>query len=214
MKKRLTRCLVVALLLSLALAGTVQAASVFTTTVTATAYLPDIVIDVVVPTAGNVYINPKQLPVKIGASIENEQIISEPCYIRNQSEVPVLVSVEVTGTVKSGSDLSLLSYSTADLTTRLKKAFIYFEILATNDPSSVSWASGYDESQHIVVRESPKTKKNIVTLGTDDSNKCYGAFRLTGDCIAEPREEWNSKDGVTVNIVFTFSPLPIDTEIP
>ena len=214
MKKRLPLCLVLALLLSLLATQGQASQAAGRTIITGTTSIPDITIEVVVPAAGNVYINPKRLPVKIGADVEDRQIISEPFYIQNQSDVPIQADVEVTGSVNRGSDILLVAESTANSTAVTKRVFMYFEMQTVDSPGEENWAGGYDAEQHIVVRESTKTVKNLVILGAADQDKCYGAFRLTGDCIENPRDEWNSKDGVTVEIVFTFAPLPVGTEVP
>lgn len=215
MKKKLSLCLILALLLSLtAPARAVAAKGGSNTVITAKPYLPDIKIEVVVPTSGNVYINPYRLPVKVDGNIENKQVISDTFSIENQSEVPLKVDVEVTGKIKSGSSMGLLNQSAATVTTTTKKAFMYFEIHAVSDPSAVTWDSAYDANKHVVVRETGKTQKGIVMLDSGDNAKHFGAFRLTGDCIQNPREEWTEKDGVTVEVIFSFSPLPIGTAIP
>lgn len=213
MKKRLLLCLVLSCLLA-SLFIPAQAVVTGTTKIQAEPYLPDIKIEVVVPASGNVYINPKQLPVRIGASIQNSQVVSDAFVMENLSEVPLSVSVDVTGRVKSGSKMTLSSASTADSTSTLKRAFLFFEIHATTDPDSVSWSDSFDEDQHIVIRAATRTVKNILVLGAADQAKRYGAFRLAGDCTQEPKEAWTSRDGVTVDVAFTFSPLPVGTEIP
>lgn len=215
MKKKLSLCLLLALLLSLtapAYALTIQGGS--NTMITAEPYLPDIKIEVVVPTSGNVYINPYRLPVEVDGNIVNKQVISETFSIENQSEVPLKVDVEVVGKIKSGSSMGLLSQSTATVTTTAKRAFMYFEIHAVSNPSAVTWDSAYDADKHVVVREAERAKKDIVRLDSADNAKRFGAFRLTGDCVQNPREEWTEKDGVTVKVVFSFSPLPVGTAIP
>ena len=207
MKKRLLPCLTLALLLALALAGRAAARTVVTTTTN----LPTIQISV--PSTANVYINPNRLPVQLTASTETAQIISSPCYIENLSEVPVRVHVEATGSARGG--ISLVGETTAGSTSKAKRVFMYFEIQAGVDPDDVTWDNEYDADSHIVIRDGDtKTKNSMVILGSAEHEKRYGVFRLTGDCIEEPTEAWNSRDSVTVRIVFTFSPLPVDTEIP
>ncbi|MBD5170182.1 MAG: hypothetical protein HDT20_08740 [Oscillibacter sp.] len=215
MKKNLSLCLMLVLLFSLSSAALALEAPNSKTTVTAEPYLPDIKIEVVVPTSGNVYINPLRLPVKVDGKVENKQIISDTFSIENQSEVPLRVDVEVTGKIKRGSDMGLLAKSTAGSKLTTKRAFMYFEIHASSSPSSAVWDSEYDANKHVVVRDSTdKIKKGIVILDSADNAKRFGTFRLTGDCIEEPKEPWNEKDGVEVNIVFSFSPLPVGTVVP
>lgn len=211
MKKRLALCLIAALLL---LPPVPARASSGNTVITAEPYLPDIKIEVVVPASGNIYINPNRLPIEVDASIENKQIISDSLAIENLSDVPLSVSVEVTGTIKSGSDLRLASESTVGEDTTAKRAFMFFEIQSASDPSAVTWSNVYREDKHILIRESTRTGKNIIILGAADQTKRYGVFRVNGDCVQNPRDAWTEKDGVKVEVAFTFSPLPVGTTIP
>ncbi len=175
-----------------------------TTVIEAVCDLPEI--KVTVPATGELFINPYEMPVEINGQTLGYQIISTPTVIQNESIVPLKVSATVTGAIKEGSDMALSSASVDPNSTR-KKAFIYFEIQPTNDPDTVVWDSEYNMDKHIVVRTAAKTKKNIVTLDAFDENgqkKCYGAFRLTGDCAAVPKSRWTEADGVDVTIAFTF----------
>lgn len=176
------------------------------TVVDAQCLIPDIAIEVTVPSDGNLYINPLSIPVEINGKVEDGQIISDPAWIENKTEVPVRVTTSVTGAVKEGSTMGLSSSSTQGAGLTRKRAFIYFEIQAADDPEQVAWDSEYDAVKHQVVRTSTKTKKNIVTLGAGGESGCYGAFRLTGDCVENPKQEWTEEDGVDVTIVFSFKP--------
>lgn len=212
MKKRLALCLIAAMVLLLPIPA--QASNTSNTVITAKPYLPDIKIEVVVPASGNVYINPNRLPIEVDTSIENKQIVSDSLAIENLSDVPLSVSVEVTGTIKGGSDMGLASESTAGEDTTAKRAFMFFEIQSASDPSAVTWSNVYREDKHILIRESTRTGKNIIILGAADQAKRYGVFRVNGDCVQNPRDAWTEKDGVKVEVAFTFSPLPVGTAIP
>lgn len=175
-----------------------------TTQIEAVCDLPEI--KVTVPASGELFINPYEMPVEINGAFIGYQIVSTPTVIQNESVVPLKISATVTGTIKKDSDMTLSSTS-VDASYTKKKAFIYFEIQPTNDPDTVTWDSEYNADKHIVVRTAAKTKKNIVTLDAYDENgqkKCYGAFRLTGNCAAVPKIPWTEADGVDVTIAFTF----------
>ncbi len=181
------------------------------TTIDATTLVPEIIV-VTVPTDANVVINPYELPVEINHTSVTDQIITTPVSIWNQSAAPVNVSVKIGCKIKEGSDMILNSYSTTQVPTTSKRAFAYFEIQATNNPDSVAWDSGYDANKHLVVRDG-RSKKNIITLDAGDenapsSNKCYGAFRLTGDCVTNPKNEWTEQDGIDVVLTFSFALAP------
>lgn len=178
------------------------------------------VVRVTVPTRGQVYINPLRFPISIGTEEpETGQIITAPASLANYSDAPVQVDVAVTGGVKEGSDMILASSSTQGSSGGSKRAFVYFEITTADseDPADAQWASAYDPSKHIVVVDSvEKTKNNAVTLSakTLDGEVApggYAPFRLTGDAVENPATAWNNKDGLVVQIAFTFTPLPYQT---
>lgn len=190
-----------------------SAGSSQTTEITVNCLIPDVKIQVVVPTASEVYVNPKSLPVRIDGKIDESQIISEPACIENKTEVPLLISASVTGVIKEGSDMTLGSSSTQGATTRSKKAFIYFEMKAADsEDEDVAWDAAYDVNKHIRVSTVAKSKKNFLTLGAAGTSGCFGVFHLAGDCIANPRTEWTTDDGVDVNVSFTFIPVPLEEE--
>lgn len=213
MKKINPAVLILSVLMLVMFAAPAAAAS-NTTVIEADCMLPDIEIKVTVPTSAEVYINPVGIPVKVGNTMEDGQIITGPSCIENQSVVPVSVSVAAEALVKAGSDMTLVGASTKGSTLRSKRAFVYFEMKATSDPENVTWDRTYNAGKHLLVRESERIKNGIVTLGAGGSEKCYGAFRLTGDCIQNPREPWTEADGFDVTITFTFKPLPTTTIIP
>lgn len=172
------------------------------------------VIRVTVPTSASVYFNPLRFPVSINGETEDEQIISTPAAIANQSEVPVDVDVTVTSSIKTGSDMKLAAGPTGGAGTD-KSAFVYFEITQANTAVSdeVDWAPAYDSNQHIaLVNGVSLTRQSIFTLParTQDGEVAeggYAPFRLTGDAVRKPTNAWNSKDGINVVVAFTFTPL-------
>lgn len=173
--------------------------------------LEEAVIDVSVPTTGKLYINPLKFPVHYeydGEEVtDNSQIISEPGYIENLGDTAVRVSVSVTAEPHADSTLGLSSAPVLSQATTSKKAFIYYELQAVSDPNGkISWASEYDAEKHVIARGT-RRKKNIVELESAGGRNCYGAFRLTGDCVAKPRTPWTEDDGVTVTIAYTFDPI-------
>lgn len=186
----------------------------YSTTIKALCDLPEI--SVTVPSTAEVFINPYRLPLTIEADETTAQIVSTPAAIENKSEVPLSVSATVTGTIREGSDMRLYSYSTQDQEPALtsKSAFVYFEMQATSDPDQADWDSKYDVEKHLVIRSGiSRTKKNMVIIAKADQQKHFAAFRLTGDCVPVPRRSWTEADGIDVEIAFTFTPLPVWTEI-
>lgn len=205
MKKYLLLCAILALLLS----GTAFASgNQRSTAVDAQCDLPEI--SVVVPATAEVFINPYRIPITIESSETTAQIVSTPAAIENQSEVPIGVSVSLTGVLKEGSNMRLSTATTQDPENPVssKSAFVYFEMHAASGPNQDVWDSAYDVEKHQVVHVGPsRTRKNMVVIDQADKPNHFGAFRLTGDCVAAPRSPWTEADGINVEITFTFSPL-------
>lgn len=174
------------------------------------------VIQVLIPTTGKVYVNPFKIPITIGSNDEesDDQIVSLPSSIVNNSEVPVDVDITVLGSVKEGSDMHLVTSPTRGSGTA-KNAFVYFEVQQadTEDLDDVTWDPAYDSSKHVVVVEGvvqnyprtltlpPRTLEGEIAPGG------YAPFRLTGDAVKTPTVPWTNKDGINVIITYSFTPL-------
>jgi hypothetical protein len=193
-----------------------------TTMLYGTCSLPDVTIDVVVPTSTNTYINPSKVTVNLAGTISDAQIVTETGFIENRSEVPVAVSASVTATIKKNSTMRL-STTSVDSSSKTKQAFVFFQMKAVDasysDPKSVSWDTTYDPDKHILVTTGTKSKTNFITLdkydpeATSDTAKRCGAFMLTGNCAVNPTDAWSTKDGFTAAIAFTFKALSYDTTV-
>lgn len=223
MKKRKLTAFMMAVLMTVMLTPAFAAESNTNTRIEATCLLPD-VITVIVPAEVDAMINPYDM--EVGFSPTYLGITSAPASIHNLSAVPVNVSVTATGTVNEGSNMTLVGVSTTGSTSTAKRAFVYYEIQAVDagaveelegytDPIDFKywsgWDSEFDAEKHLIVRTTPKVKKNIVTLAAGDEkapedSKCYGTFRLSGDCIRIPKGGWNTAvDGFEVRVAFTFT---------
>lgn len=202
-------CVVLALILSLASPAYATEADGNRTVITALCELPEI--SVVVPTSAEVFINPYELPIDIGSTASTAQIISTPVCIENKSEVPLEVGVSAIAEEREGSSSLLLTGASTGGTGAIKRAFVYFEIQATNtaDPPASIWDTDFNAEKHLVVRSFELPARKMVTLSAADGDTPYGAFRLTGDCSANPVVgSWTEADGITVKVTFTFTPLP------
>ena len=198
-----------ALLILLPTAPALAADSKYSTGIEAECLIPEVTIQVVVPTESEVYVNPQSLPVKVEGKIQESQIVSQPVYIENQTEVPLTVSATVIGTLKEGSGMILGTSSTTGVALTSKKAFIYFEMKAVDSKdAAVTWDEAYNADNHIPVRTVARNKKKFLTLGAAGKAGSYGAFHLAGDCVANPKTPWTEKDGVDVSVSFTFTPVP------
>jgi hypothetical protein len=207
MKKKLTALLTV--LLAILAASPVNAVAVNwpTTVIEATTSIPDITINVVVPATANAYINPDGLPVNINGKVSDNQILSGEVCIENKSEVPVLVSASVTGSINSGSNMVFSETNARNLT--YKAALVFFQMQAVENPEleEVEWSNTYNSRKNILVTTGTNTKEDFITLGAGDEAERYGAFRLSGNCARKLTDDsWDDNDGFTAKIVFTFKP--------
>lgn len=183
---------------------TVPAMAMCHTEISAQCNLPEI--RVTVPQTSNIFINPYEMSVEFDGGNLDDQIISTPAAIKNESPVPLSVDVTITGTLKENCLMRLSTESVKDSDSTIKCAFIYFEMVAS-DSTTGDWADTYNPEKHLLVRSGSRSMRNITTLDASDGDNPYGAFRLTGDCVAYPRSPWTENDGLNAEIVFTFKPL-------
>lgn len=147
MKKKILLFLLMTALMLLSLVNLASAAGrehQFTTVIEAAcSRLPEI--RVVVPSTMEVLINPYQIPVDILDKKVDDQIIASQVALKNESEVPLIVDISITTEIKGDSDMILAADSTIGQGLTSKRAFLFFEIQAVNDPNQVTWNTTYDE---------------------------------------------------------------------
>jgi hypothetical protein len=198
-------------------------------------------IAVVVPTTGTVIINPYALPVEIGkdasnnaVKVKNQQIVTKPLTLKNQSDIDLDINVSATATVKGNLALATAAVTPAD--EKKNTAFLYLDVEAstlTGATSAVTEAAiaeawdditwtGYDASSvatnvlALTKSGTAATKEKMGTLAASDVNT-DGSFKeykngsiayvgLVGSVAQNPTTAWAAKDGVSVKIAFTFVP--------
>jgi hypothetical protein len=198
-------------------------------------------IAVVVPTSGTVIINPYALPVEIVAKtdsaaavkVKDQQIVTKPLAVKNQSDVDLDINVSATATVKGS-----LTLATAAVTPSEEKkttAFLYLDVEEsdlTGATSAVTTAAiadkwkdiawpdySADNTNQVAMTKSGTAvnKSGVGTLKAATLNTSTGAFEeynagsiayvgLCGSCAQNPTTAWTAKDGVSVKIAFTFVP--------
>lgn len=207
MKRKILSCVVIALLLlAVPYPAFAKVQEGATTEITALCNLPEIL--VTVPATAEVFINPYEMPVEVDGTSLTEQIVSTPAAIENKSDVPLSVTVTLTGEVDPDSDMRLVTSSTKEEETNRKNAFIYFEAQVVSNPNQVTWDSEFDNEKHIVLRDGEgRPWRDLVTIAQADQANHFCAFRLTGDCVPAPRDPWTESDQLKVSIMFTFVPL-------
>lgn len=178
-------------------------------------------IDVLVPSTGQMVINPYHLPVD---SVESrDQIVHAPQALVNQSDFPVAVNVAVTGTIPAGSEAAFVP--TPPLPDAPDKdVFLYAEFSNQYD-----WWEGeyYGLPNQVPVSEWGTIGENVLTLDAHGE----GYFRLSGAMAENPLQPWSDTDTFGAVLTFTFTPVytggelvenagtpvetpPVDPEVP
>lgn len=174
-------------------------------------------IEVLIPSTGELVLNPKSLPVKVEGKVQFSQILNIPWSIENRSNVGVKVDAKVSGQVAKGSTLELSETSVQNYRGEDKYVFMYLDMKVT-DPgvdlqNDLDWFhTSFDRRKHMVVTEYEEERENIMTLAPANLDGTVakggvGAFHLNGNATPDPWDEWvPGIDRVTVKIVFTFRP--------
>lgn len=179
-------------------------------------------IDVVVPTTGQAFINPYALPIRLSeittpgelgaseaslSSIQNQQIVTQPMFIQNKSEVELSVSANVTGVINSaaanaanGLDevSSGVIFGTAAPAASVKNktvfTYLQMEIAPTLTASSTAgdliktftgWTNdSYNRDKDLVVATKTATKESMVVLAAGSETGTAGEREATAGGIA------------------------------
>ena len=156
------------------------------------------IINVFVPSSGQVVINPYGMKVDAWYGETREQIVHEPQELTNFGDFPVLVSAQVTGTLQPWSEARFADAPPAEDGTD-KEIFMYMEF----QPMMDSWEYGYgDRANQILVTEHGLEKEDVMTLEAFGT----GYFRLFGAMTPYPASMWTEDDTADVTVAFTFTP--------
>lgn len=120
----------------------------------------DIEIEVSVPNDTSAKINPYGMPVEIGTvggtnyNVSGEQIVSDPMFIINKSEVNVTVGAKVTATVQGGLRLTDTAPAADDV---LKNAYVYLQVARATTLTNTEVATGSGNQIDGIVNSDAKT---------------------------------------------------------
>jgi hypothetical protein len=201
-----------------------------------TAAYQAVTINVVVPTTGTVVIDPYKLPVSVGTkedgsdiSIKNQQIVTKPLAIKNQSDIKLDMNIATTTALTGNLKLATKSddiVTTGDSITTSNTAFIYVNVLAsalkgnadTVTESAIvedyagkavtEYAADNEGKTQLVLKSGSQTMAAAATLtpATLDSGAFseYGEgsiayIQFGGICVESPKTAWTTKDGLTLH---------------
>ena len=168
--------------------------------------LEAVIIEVIVPSSGEVLINPYQINVDLGEYESDAQIIHSFQTLENRSQFPVSVTVRTTGTLPAGSEASFAAEPLSP-DTRSKDIFLYVEFQNHSD----QWTDDYaGASNQLVITEQGNTGEDVLVL--DPFGKGY--FQLFGEMAAAPASSWEETDTFGAVLSFTFSVISDVAEPP
>lgn len=167
-------------------------------------------IKISVPDNGKVVLNPYKLDYVIDeTTTKDDQIISTPQFVVNESSLGLKVSASVLGT--AGGSVTFASSSLAsDTTTTDKKVYLTVEMQATTDGTTEpTWAPANEKALSADTpveykkTDSGDTRISLVAGSASTGNKAL-AYRFNGDAISAPAQAWTADDTVGAMITFTF----------
>ena len=158
-------------------------------------------INVLVPSSGELVINPYGLEVDIDGGVSTDQIVHSCQTLMNLSDFPVIVDVSVTGTIPAESGAGFVSAPPAPDAPG-KDVFLYAEF----QPDPSVWVGEYWGLPYQVLADA--SSENVLTLEA----RGEGYFRMFGTMSVYPEEPWSDTDTFGAVLSFTFTPVYPDLE--
>ena len=158
-------------------------------------------IDVLVPSSGELVINPYYLEVDMDGGVTMDQIVHSCQTLINLSDFPVIVDVSVTGTIPAESGAGFVSAPPAQDAPG-KDVFLYAEF----QPDPSVWVGEYWGLPYQVLADA--SGENVLTLEAGGE----GYFRMFGTMSVYPEEPWSDTDTFGAVLSFTFTPVYPDPE--
>ena len=158
-------------------------------------------INVLVPSSGELVINPYGLEVDIDGGVATDQIVHSCQTLINLSDFPVIVDVSVTGTIPAESGAGFVSAPPAQDAPG-KDVFLYAEF----QPDPSVWVGEYWGLPYQVLADA--SGENVLTLDAGGE----GYFRMFGAMSVYPEEPWSDTDTFGAVLSFTFTPVYPDPE--
>jgi hypothetical protein len=195
-------------------------------TFTLTAHTETPTVKVYVPTSTStdlLVLNPYALSYKFSqeedAPSYQEQIITKPIYVGSNSNVPVLLSMNVKATTGGNAVLATKSV-VADSKVTTNSVFIWGQVVDAGKNAAVpttepTLATAYDSSAgksgNMILVAADVTRTGLYTFPasadiTAAANNAWACVKFTGDAVKAPTTPWASGDTVKLDLTFTFTP--------
>ena len=202
MKKVL--CLVLAMVMLMALAVPAFADDENEVEVGSTVNVPTI--DVTLPTAEAITLNPYGL--EVGTGKDTAQIQQDAMFLENKSDVAVKVNLAVTGVLPE-TNTDKVAFATATTVpasgksaATTKSIFLYVDVQEVASATAAAIATYDSKSTTQIVVAAKEVKKDVAVLDKTGGAKAFAQIRIGGDMIAAPSVAWTANDAVKVKLVF------------
>lgn len=162
-------------------------------------------VEVTVPQAGRIVLNPYGLPVEVDGEKTTEQIASETMPITNNGDEAVVVTARTAGHISENSSMTFVTAPPAAGTVE-KEVFLYTEFQREGEDWSGRYSGGENQ---ILVTEGVSESKEVLTLEANAGGK----FRMFGATAVSPADPWSGADEISVTVVFTFTPLASSVDL-
>ena len=201
MKKTLSFILALVMIMAIAVpAFAADPVSGGTITSTSTVEVPTI--DIGLPTATTITLNPYGLAVSGGTTA---QVQNAAMFLENKSDVAVKVNLAVTGELptENADKVAFATASTAGGKATTKSIFLYVDVQENADGSTAATIGEYNsKNPNQIVVAAKEAKKDVVVLDKTGGAKAYAQIMIGGDMVAAPTTAWTAKDAVKVKMVF------------
>jgi hypothetical protein len=169
---------------------------------------PDDLIEVTVPTTGQITINPYRMHVVVDAETgetSRDQIVHQAQTLVNHTDFPVAVNVSLSAAFPAASSARFVT-APPDRSSLEKDVFLYVEF--QNDPDQ--WLDGYvGADNQLIVTDQVMDAENVMTLAPNGQ----GSFHFSGAMAAGDYPMWSADDAFSVNMVFSFTSLYTEEEL-
>lgn len=163
------------------------------------------VLEVTIPSSGEVIINPHRDPVRIDGIEIRDQIINKAQQLANHSGVPIIVTASVSADTGSSGGLTIVDHQ-IDKGETDKLAYLYVEFanLSSADEEPV-WSGGYTgASNQLLVSGSGSVTGDVLRVEAGDKIPEYASYRLFGSLSENPAAGWHKGDKLSVTVSFNF----------
>ena len=208
------------------LEGEAGESTVESTDITGTSQFKAPTLKVEVPTTlAPVILNPYQLDYKADEDSDetsNDVFISSKETIKNFSDVPLQVDIAAFSAAATEGSNAKIATAALKETDKTNSVFVY--MVVSDDDEKLGDAYDAKATNMLIAGTSAKAatknavgvvKRNVKTTEQDDDNDVIVDhpesiyFKVNGDIVKTPTTAWQSADGISVSVKFSFTALTV-----